>query len=845
MATYDSVHTGQQVDEAVDIVLANKNKGTSDTPIYLDANGAAINITKATSVTQNDSKLITSGAAFTGLSLKYNKADIVTDPNLGTSNVVIPSCGAVKTYVDNQVATKQVPVSAGDNINITNNVISVVPSDDMITMKELDNKWSHFGNLDVGENSDVLEKMDEAVHSTFDSSKFTVVGSPVITNDGIASGFSANDYVYIPLSYDIEHKTYTFKIKWNYKDNSTNQIPFSFGNSRLTYEYATHKLFCVQIKSDNTSANCAVITFPNALANGDIVDIEYTISQTSQTLIVYVNGVKYTNSSAYTLKAETITTFVIGKFVTYYPVTMGSIDLKQFSITVDGVEVFSGNKTGIDTIKPDDYTVVGTPTISADGILSGISAGNYVYKHMSLTLTNTKPHKFKFRVYLDPTETIQIIISTNLNFNCVIYYNNNDKRIYYSLKGGSYFLKSDLLSDYTWYDVVCEYDGISTMYVTTTNAETGVSSTMSLQNVGEFSNAITDLEFGYHYNIGTYNSGKIDLNSIRIYVDGDLVYQPCLKIPYTLTKDGKKIVDEVYRDRVEDEYTQAGFTPYYTLQAENKGNYLVVGTPTISSDFVASGFSYNGFSGNAINFPANTFRPSSKTWRIECSATTASSIQNGCIFGINYISSNDCGVLIKINGSGTVSFQVYSAINTSLLASDSVFVVQPNTTYNFALEFTGTKYNGYINENLVVTADSTTPVYQENSRDNIIGARINVDQHFNGSIDLKEFKVYVDGKLAYQAVIPPNYTMATVKSSDIIDSYDNGVTKWTKYADLTLKQTGSWTAGSAVTFDKKFRDTNYAITVPYTSGTKLATGFTPSAASGAGDWVAIGKTTLD
>ena len=54
----------------------------------------------------------------------------------------------------------------------------------------------------------------------------------------------------------------------------------------------------------------------------------------------------------------------------------GSIDLKQFSITVDGKEVFSGNKTGLDVIKPDNYTVVGSPVISDDGVASGFSASN-------------------------------------------------------------------------------------------------------------------------------------------------------------------------------------------------------------------------------------------------------------------------------------------------------------------------------------------------------------------------------------------------------------------------------------------------------------------------------------
>ena len=53
-------------------------------------------------------------------------------------------------------------------------------------------------------------------------------------------------------------------------------------------------------------------------------------------------------------------------------------------------------------------------------------------------------------------------------------------------------------------------------------------------------------------------TGKIDLNTVKYYADGSLVYQPCLKIPYTESKTGSKIVNAVYRDRVNDMYEQYG-----------------------------------------------------------------------------------------------------------------------------------------------------------------------------------------------------------------------------------------------------------------------------------------------
>ena len=105
---------------------------------------------------------------------------------------------------------------------------------------------------------------------------------------------------------------------------------------------------------------------------------------------------------------------------------------------------------------------------------------------------------------------------------------------------------------------------------------------------------------------------------MKFYKNGDLVWQGCLKIPYTLTKDGKKIVDSIYRDRVEDEYTQAGYTPYYTQQDVSQGNYTVVGSPTISSDWVASGFSSSNYLSKSLNFST------ANSWEVEINFTTPS-----------------------------------------------------------------------------------------------------------------------------------------------------------------------------------------------------------------------------
>ena len=63
--------------------------------------------------------------------------------------------------------------------------------------------------------------------------------------------------------------------------------------------------------------------------------------------------------------------------------------------------------------------------------------------------------------------------------------------------------------------------------------------------------------------------GSINLNAFKVWIDGSLAYQPCLKIPYTESKTGSKIVNSIYRDRVNDMYEQFGHANYYTLGAND------------------------------------------------------------------------------------------------------------------------------------------------------------------------------------------------------------------------------------------------------------------------------------
>ena len=506
-------------------------------------------------------------------------------------------------------------------------------------------------------------------------------------------------------------------------------------------------------------------------------------------------------------------------------------DLKYFSLRADDVEVFSGNKTGIDTLKPGNYTLVGSPTISPDGMYTA-SEGNYI-KSPSIDFASayTWEVRFKFlsrstsgnnycifgkeglvRVNIQATNEVNFLMSgpsigwaghvgtkkTELN---TLYYG----RAYFD--GSSY--KVDLSTDNKNWD----------NYVTYTNANKIYS---------------TDFSLGYNYNgLSQVFTNPMDLNAFKVYLNDSLVYQPCLKIPYTQTKDGKKIVDEYYRYRVEDEITQATFTPYYTLQSDSKGNYAVVGAPTINTGFVATGFDANNYLKSPIINQGSKFELIVGFILTSNTDSDCQMMASNANQGIDLTTNNNRVGFNIGNGSNWVSGNISGTTALSL-----------NTKYYMKFLY---KYGYY---KLLLSQDMTnwtTEVQYASATNFLPDLPINIGTSrypnttasFTGSIDLKDFKIYVDDQLIYQAVTPPNHTMATNKPQDIIYTYQNGSNKYTQKANLQLEEYGTCTGTTPVTFTKPFRDENYALTVPYSAKTK--TGFTPNVGSGVTrDWKAKG-----
>ena len=436
-------------------------------------------------------------------------------------------------------------------------------------------------------------QLEDMYHSSFDLSKFEVVGSPNITSDGVASGFSSGNYLQIPNSIFSNIGTKNWKIEWsgNLPAKTNFPYPYVLGNNyQNTNSFIncghfnnTNNWFfnvCVNDTETPTLTSETYLTLPSAdYGKPYNCYIEFTGTK-------YIMGLKTASMSSFTTKEVENSNPIMPKLndlALGYAMSTGSLDLKQFSITVDGVPVFNGNKTGLDVIKQDNYNIVGSPTIDKYGIASNFNDTNYIYTPICPDMLYNKNYKI-YSGFTVGDEQENVIYTSQINgiseLSLGLVINNNKLLLYASSNSTDWDIANAVggvteLKPNTRYTALFEHNE-NKYIVELLNEDTREKTTeVVIESSKYIYNSKHLINLGYSW--WNSMSGSIDLNLFKVYVDGDLVYQPCLKIPYTESKTGSKIVDVVYRNRVEDLYNQCGQADYYTIDNNNKNFTLPMG----------------------------------------------------------------------------------------------------------------------------------------------------------------------------------------------------------------------------------------------------------------------------
>lgn len=169
--------------------------------------------------------------------------------------------------------------------------------------------------------------------------------------------------------------------------------------------------------------------------------------------------------------------------------------------------------------------------------------------------------------------------------------------------------------------------------------------------------------------------------------------------------------------------------------------YTVVGTPTISADGVASGFSVSDY------LTIETVPQNIASYEIGTKFTTGSgSMTNKTILGQKN-TNRHTPQLATGSGSGGLLYFSFPNASHTFVAMNTSYALSSNTTYETKMIWNGTKVKSYIKSNanweLVGEADLTSCGWDQPLE---IGADIGANP-FNGSIDLKETYIKVNGEM--------------------------------------------------------------------------------------------------
>ncbi len=481
-------------------------------------------------------------------------------------------------------------LTQGNGINITGDTVS--------TDTDYINNSKALTTGNVSNNSEIYNNTIDKLHTTFDKSKFTYTRNPIVTDDGIVSGFgnttNVSPIVWISSIINFNAAS-SWKVKGSFITNSAvmNADP-TYVNRMIEFThdfwygitvYVSDGKFYAQVQDSNLTNLLPKTDFYN---NTVIVDTKYFFSLefTGTTYIVkcgtsYNNLIEVYKTNTTTKVTGGLATQTIGSLNDGSGGYLGSIDLKYLTIELDGVEVFSGNKTGVDTIKPDNYTVVGTPTITSDGIASGFS-GNYSSgSYLTIPMLDVTKKNYRIDCVLKGGNFI-FGNSGNQTYRLAVITSGNPLKLTLFAGTGSTWDVANTVMGNTTIDVNKTYkvsfvrENGSAYKVLLYDFETQIETTeISVTSNSDLASSSIPMYIGASGWTAFY--GSIDLNEFKIYVDGNLIYQLCLKIPYTLTSSKDKIVDSYYIERVQDTYNQFGQALYYTIDEDNQTFTLPMG----------------------------------------------------------------------------------------------------------------------------------------------------------------------------------------------------------------------------------------------------------------------------
>ena len=524
------------------------------------------------------------------------------------------------------------------------------------------------------------------------------------------------------------------------------------------------------------------------------------------------------------------------------------------------------NKPYIDIVKPNDYNIAGSPTISADGIAEGFTSNNYIYSEINFNLSETGI----FEVELGDIHDIIGEVTTE-QYIIQIYRSDvtekKDEIVFRRGSLGDAGLNPDwalrIFNDSPQKEHVVFGQGVSENINDIDTLKFGYDGTKYYFQADRFTAPSDDTNEKLH--AGTYKvyigvryepdgpvrplvNGRLDLNRIRISVDNEVIYQPCLRIPYTLSKTGSMIVDSKYRDRVSDVYEEYGSAPYYTLDEVNNNFTLPqgevyglsrvsnqittiapaikaygvskVGDNIVEEDGVVSGFTTANYVAPVVEFTTED-----GDWEINLKFTTGSDVSssqailagNSALAGSPGQSGLPCGsveiwlirgtlkLILSSDGVGNGNIVSYPGGTpgtnvTETYTPTSHYVLSAETTYWVRARFTKETRIYQLEYSLNGRTYTLDREYKDGDTNRevlpscflMLGLDNTSSAAFLGSIDLKGCNFIAGDTIMWQgALSKENVYVAPQKPAVIVETYSNGNSWYRIWSDGWCEQGGT------------------------------------------------------
>ena len=343
---------------------------------------------------------------------------------------------------------------------------------------------------------------------------YTVVGNPTI-NNGVVSGFSANNYIKLDSPFDPGSANWEMMFKITTGSTAVRQqimggVGSELGNVEFGLE-STQKFIIWMGTSQSSHDIVYGKTGTHNVAYNTVYYVKLIFNGSKYVLSYSLDGTNFTDDivieSTLTINGDYRTIGIDG-FNNTYPF-LGSIDLNESYIKINSI-----TSTG-----PINYTTVGSPTI-VDGIASGFSASNYLEvlnldlnKHFETRISfsgleASTPSKCLFRLYYSNTNWLAYYIAYASN--SIAFYD------------GKNYASVGYLNNSEPFDLLVSIDDKNVYSKVIQNNAVVLSAETSLSDLPAFSKERTAFRYWLGGSFLSDLPGSIDLNKTYIKINNQL-----------------------------------------------------------------------------------------------------------------------------------------------------------------------------------------------------------------------------------------------------------------------------------------------------------------------------------